>query len=105
MFAVISPTPMVMLVLVAAKGWAGFVIMIGVVPLPVIISAVGWSKYSTTAINILSNLTSNNLAICFLVRLVYTPYYIAQRFDIADCRILMHNEVHVDSVDISMCVF
>ena len=42
MFAVISPTPMVMLVLVAAKGWAGFVIMIGAVPLAVIVSAVGW---------------------------------------------------------------
>ena len=40
-FAVISPVPMVLLVLLAAKGWGGFVIMVGVVPLPVILILIG----------------------------------------------------------------
>ena len=40
-FAVICPVPMVLLVLLAAKGWHGFAIMAGAIPLVAILIGVG----------------------------------------------------------------
>ena len=40
-FAIICPVPMVLLVLLAAKGWSGFAIMVGVVPLVTILIGIG----------------------------------------------------------------
>lgn len=44
-FAIICPVPMVLLVLLAAKGWHGFAIMVGVVPLVAILIAIGLSHH------------------------------------------------------------
>lgn len=41
-FAVISPVPMMMLILLAVKGWPGFLMKVGVIPFPVIFIAIGW---------------------------------------------------------------
>lgn len=40
-FAAISPTPMAMLVLLAVKGWEGFTMDVGKMPLPAMLAVIG----------------------------------------------------------------
>ena len=48
LLTVCSPTPMAMLLLIATKGWSGFTIRVGRMPLPAILVIIGTKEQTNT---------------------------------------------------------